>query len=99
MNEIETNNLRLLCMAVVALETPEEAWSFLLELCTHQEIKVISQRLAIAELLLQKIPYAQINIMLDSPSTATISRINDTVKNGNGSLGRIVTRVNGAEGN
>jgi len=106
MNDVEISNLRLLTRALAALETPEEAEDFLHELCTPKEIRALAQRLAIAELLVQKIPYSKIGEALDSPgdegsrpSAATISRVNDTVQNGDGSLGKIIMRVSDVQGN
>jgi len=52
----------------------------------------------IGELLIQKIPYKKINEMLGHPSSATINRVNDIVKNGDGSFRKIITRANGVEG-
>jgi len=104
MTDIEAKNLLLLARALSALESPDEIIAFLRELCTSQETRSISQRLGIAELLMQGIPQRMIGGMLCNgdaarrPSTATISRVSDVVKNGNGHLCRVIARANGVEG-
>ena len=98
MNDIEANNLVLLTNALAALETPEEAQGFLYELCTHKEIRILAQRAGIAELLIHQISYRNVGEMLGYPSTATINRVSEIVKNGDGILGRVIMRSSGAQG-
>ena len=103
MCDIETNNLKLYARVLAALESPDEALALLRELYTPQEIRATAQRLAIAELLIQKTPYVKIRELLGDketkgPSTSTVGRINETVQYGGGHLKKMITRVNGVEG-
>ena len=99
---IEENNRRLLFRALAALESEDEAAAFFDELCTRQEVRAISQRVAVVELLVQGDTYHEIAGKLrhgDSTiSTATVNRVNDTVKNGPGNLRRVIQRASGVEG-
>ena len=104
MTNAETNNLILLSHVLAVFESPDEALAVLRELCTPQEIRVIAQRLGIAELLMQGIPQQKIHMMMchgenaRRPSTATIARVSGIVKNGDGHLCRMIARANGVEG-
>lgn len=102
MTDIETNNLRLHARVLAALESEDEAIAFLRELYTPQELRVASQRVGIAELLIQKIHQKEIIEILTTaarkPSSATVSRVNDVIQNGDGCLRKIITRGSGAEG-
>ena len=105
MNDVETNNLALYARTLAALESPDEALAFMGELCTRKELRDTAKRLGIAELLLQGVPQLEIADMLcpgdgePKPSSATIARVNDVVKNGDGHLCKIIARANGVEGN
>jgi len=104
MNDVEAHNLELYGRVLAALETPDEALAFMRELCTHRELRDTAQRLEIAELLIQEIPKQMITrIMCDGdgarrPSTATINRVNEVVKNGDGHLCKMIARAKGVEG-
>ena len=61
--------------AILSLETDDEAYCFLEDLCTIAEIHSMAQRLEVASLLRQKKTYNEIAQMTGA-STATISRVN-----------------------
>ena len=61
--------------AILSLETDDEAYCFLEDLCTVAEIHSMAQRLEVASLLRQKKTYNEIAQMTGA-STATISRVN-----------------------
>ncbi|MBE6712534.1 MAG: hypothetical protein E7580_03310 [Ruminococcaceae bacterium] len=65
------------------LNTPEECYSFLEDLCTIKEIQDMSQRLEIAILLKNGTNYQEIN-KKTGVSTATISRVNKCLSYGSG---------------
>lgn len=69
--------------ALLKLRTPEEMRAFFDDLCTIQEIRSLSQRYEVAELLEKKLTYAQISEMTGA-STATISRVNRSLVYGAG---------------
>ena|GEM_PF-2499045 len=99
---IEKNNRRLFFRALAALENEDEAAAFMGELCYPQEIKNMAQRVAVAELLTQGDTYEEIRLMLNrgdsTISSATVNRVNNTVKNGRGNLRRVIQRASGIEG-
>ena len=58
--KIHDKNTDFLFQAILALETPEECYSFFDDLCTVPELKAMSQRLAVAHMLSQKQVYSDI---------------------------------------
>ena len=65
--------------AILSLETREECYNFFEDLCTVKEISDMAQRLEAAKMLLDGRTYDQI-VKAVEISTATISRINRTVR-------------------
>ena len=61
--------------AILQLETREECYRFFEDLCTVKEVQDMAQRLRVAAMLDQRIPYQQISSETHA-STATISRVN-----------------------
>lgn len=70
-----------LCEAILTLETVEECYRFLEDICTVKEIQAIAQRLEVAKLLKNKKTYTEIEA-LTGASTATISRVNRSLTYG-----------------
>lgn len=68
-------NAELLVKALLSLETEEDALRLLDDLCTIAEIKAMTQRIHVAQLLFEETTY---NIIArdTGASTATISRVN-----------------------
>ncbi|MBQ7218798.1 MAG: TrpR-like protein, YerC/YecD [Ruminococcus sp.] len=60
--------------AILTLETVEECEMFFKDLCTIPELKALSQRFAVAEMLEQNMVYNKI-VEATGASTATISRV------------------------
>ena len=84
MNEkIHDKNTDFLFKAILALETPEECYSFFEDLCTVPELKAMSQRLAVAHMLSHKQVYSDI-VAQTGASTATISPVNRSLNYGCG---------------
>lgn len=71
----------LLMKALLTLETPEEAYRFLEDVLTVQELKSITQRLEVAVMLREKVTYQEIAHKTGA-STATISRVNRSLQYG-----------------
>jgi len=68
-------NAELLARALLSLETEDEVYRLLDDLCTIAEIKAMSQRIHVAQLLYEETTYN--TIARDTgASTATISRVN-----------------------
>lgn len=89
---IEKANMELLIDCFLALEDKDEAQNFFEDLCTIKELQDISQRLEVAQLLMEKKKYQEIATMTGA-STATISRVNRSLMYGNNSYEKIIHRV------
>ena len=85
-----------LCQALLTLQTKEECYAFLEDICTIKEIQDISQRLAVARLLKQGISYAVI-CKETGASTATISRVSKCCEYGAGGYSLVIDRLEGKD--
>lgn len=79
--------------AILSLRNMEEGHQFFEDLCTLNEIQLITQRLEIAKLLKEGFTYQKIE-MITGASTATISKVKRALNYGNGSLNLILERLN-----
>lgn len=77
-NDIKINNL---FKAIMSLRTLKEARAFFRDLCTIEEIRDLSERWEIAQLVEQKMPYRDIAKELNV-STTTVSRVAFWLNNG-----------------
>ena len=85
MNEkIHDKNTDFLFKAILALESPEECYSFFEDLCTVPELKAMSQR--------HKQVYSDI-VAQTGASTATISRVNRSLNYGCGGYKLLFDRL------
>ena len=82
--------------AVLKLETMEECYNFFEDLCTIAEIKSLSQRLEVAQMLTDKKVYSDIAAETGA-STATISRVNRCLNYGNDGYELVLSRINNEE--
>ncbi len=80
-DKLHTQALDNLFEGILALETREECYAFFEDLCTVPELKAISQRYHVANLLLQNKVYNDI-VKETGASTATISRVNRSLSFG-----------------
>ena len=71
----------LLYEAILSLETPEECRAFFQDLCTVAELRAMSQRLEVAQLLDEGLIYNDI-LRRTGASSATISRVNRALQYG-----------------
>ena len=83
MKNWHTKSIDELCEALLTLETKEECYAFLEDICTIKEIQDLSQRLSVAKLLGQGISYTSI-CKETGASTATISRVSKCCEYGTG---------------
>ena len=92
MNSWRTPDVEQLIAAILRLETPDEAASFLRDLCTLGELHDLAQRWAVVRRLDAGEHYAQISRETGA-STATITRIATWLNHGEGgyraALGRL----------
>ncbi|MBO6141620.1 MAG: TrpR-like protein, YerC/YecD [Ruminococcus sp.] len=73
--KLEINNLDDLYEAILTLESVEECRLFFKDLCTVPELKALSQRFKVAQMLTENHVYSDI-VGATGASTATISRVN-----------------------
>ena len=74
---------RNLCVAVAALQTPEEVRAFFRDLCTPAELQAMADRWAVVDHLKRGMPYREIH-RLTGVSVTTIGRVARFLGNGNG---------------
>lgn len=78
--------------AILSLESLEECYSFFDDLCTANEIKSLSQRLAVAIMLNNGNKYFEIE-QRTGASTATISRVKRSLEYGNDGYHLVLDRL------
>ncbi len=83
----------LLISALFSLESHEEAYRFLEDVLTVQELKSITQRLEVAEMLRSGVTYQEIAHKTGA-STATISRVNRALQYGADGYALVLDRLN-----
>ena len=91
-SRIKDENTDFLFRCILKLETMEECSAFFEDLCTVQELKAMSQRIAVAKLLSDKRVYSDI-VAQTGASTATISRVNRSLAYGNGGYNKVFREV------
>ncbi|MGN0521349.1 MAG: YerC/YecD family TrpR-related protein [Eubacterium sp.] len=96
--KLQDDNLDFLFKAILSLENIDECYDFFEDLCTVQELKVISQRLVVAKMLSEKCVYTDI-VSETGASTATISRVNRSLQYGCDGYDRIFERIREKENN
>lgn len=74
-SKLASEQVDLLCDALVAIEDREMAYRLLDDLCTIAEVQALSQRIAVARMLRGGATYQEI-VGQTGASTATISRVN-----------------------
>ncbi len=88
----DDKNLDFLFRAILHLENIDECYDFFEDLCTVQELKTLSQRIAVAKMLSEKSVYTDI-VSETGASTATISRVNRSLQYGCDGYDRIFERL------
>lgn len=81
-----------LMKALLALENAEEAYRFLEDVLTIQEMKSITQRLEVAVMLRNKETYQEI-VHKTGASTTTIGRVNRTLQYGADGYSLVLDRI------
>ena len=93
MNEkIRNENMEFLFEAILELKNKEECYHFFKDLCTVPELLAISQRVVVAKMLRDKAVYREI-VKNTGASTATISRVNRSLKYGDSGYDLIFKRI------
>ncbi len=78
---LEDLDFKLLFDAVLELGDAEDCRRFFVDLCTVQELKALTQRIQVAKMLVDGEVYSKI-VEKTGASTATISRVNRSLVNG-----------------
>ncbi len=91
-SKLKDENTETLIKAVLSLKTPEECWNFFEDLCTVNELKSMSQRLAVAIMLKNKEVYTDIAAKTGA-STATISRVSRCLSYGADGYNTVLERL------
>ena len=92
MDRVRSESLSKLYQVILELRTVEECYDFFEDLCTFPELKAISQRVVVAKMLTDGVVYSEI-VAATGASTATISRVNRSLRIGNGGYDEIFKRV------
>src|SRR5215469_18261467 len=79
----QTQDLRHLSEAILALQTPEEVESFLRDLCTIAELEAMGHRWAVAQLVDSGLPYLEVS-QRTGASTTTVTRVAHWLRHGEG---------------
>ncbi|MDE5557052.1 MAG: TrpR-like protein, YerC/YecD [Ruminococcus sp.] len=91
-NKIKSENMDLLFEAILTLETVDDCYKFFDDLCTSIELKSFAQRLQVAKLLDEHKVYSNI-VTETGVSTATISRVHRSLKDGNDGYNIVFDRL------
>ncbi len=91
-SKIHDENVDFLFEVILSLKTMDECYNFFEDLCTVQELKAMSQRLAVAKMLSEKRVYSEI-VNKTGASTATISRVNRSLIYGSDGYDVVFSRV------
>lgn len=82
-----------LVKGILTLRDADEAYAFLIDICTINEIESLSQRLEVAKMLKDGYTYEQV-AEATGASTATISRVKRYLKYGAGGYRLVLRRMN-----
>ncbi len=92
MSIFDREDTEILLKALVSVETEQEARLLLEDLLTAKEVADLTQRLRVAQLLLNKENYATVSEETGA-SSATISRVNRCVVYGGGGYETILQKL------
>ena len=87
------DDLEMLFKAVLELKNIDECYKFFEDIATITELKAISQRIQVANMLKEKKVYTEI-AEATGASTATISRVNKCINYGQGGYNIVLDRIN-----
>ncbi len=94
MNNWHNKSTDELCEALLSLQTKEECYAFLDDICTIKEALDIAQRLSVAKMLKKGISYTKITKETGA-SAATISRVSKCCEYGAGGYDIVIGRSEG----
>ena len=94
--KVKNRQTDALMKAVISIRNEDDAYRFFEDLCTIPEIRSISQRLAVAQLLRKKETYQKIEEETGA-SSATISRVNRALTYGADGYNRVLDQMEHCE--
>ena len=95
-SKLKNEQTDLLVRALLSLENEEECYQLLEDLLTIREIRDLSQRLEVAQMLKNKVTYAEI-VAATGVSTATIGRVNRCLSYGAGGYELVLQKLDAPE--
>lgn len=87
--------LKKLLEAIVKIDSVDECKKFMLDLCTPSELKSLTDRLEVARLITKGLNYRDIAEKTKT-STATITRVGQSLKYGKGGYSQALEKENKA---
>ena len=93
---IKTPEVEQLFKAMLTLKNVDECYAFFEDICTINELLSLSQRFEVARMLEEKRTYLEI-AEKTSASTATISRVNRSLRYGSDGYDMVFTRLKALE--
>ena len=94
--KIHTKAVDQLFEAILALKNKDECYDFFEDLCTVTELKALSQRIVVAKMLRDNKVYSDI-VEQTGASTATISRVNRSLRYGCDGYEKLFLRIDSKE--
>ena len=92
MNKIHSEAVDTLVKGILKLETEEECYAFLEDICTIKELQDLAQRFDVALKLSDGFNYNQVSTETGA-SSATISRVNKCLMYGNNGYKTVIERL------
>lgn len=92
MGHLRSETMDRLCEALLRLQTVDECYDFLEDLCTVREMKDLASRLDVAVQLKRGMNYQQV-AEETGVSSATISRVKRSLEYGSGGYERMIGRL------
>ncbi len=88
----QDEKMELLFKAILTLQTVEECYDFFGDLCTKTELREMSKRMFAAKQIFEGAKYAEI-VEKTGLSTATITRVNGCLRDGNDGYVNVLLRL------
>ena len=96
MNKFHSESVDTLVKGLLKLETEEECYAFLEDVCTIKELQDMAQRFDVALKLSDGVNYNQVSKETGA-SSATISRVNKCLMYGNNGYKTVIDRIKNEE--
>ncbi len=91
-DKLRNEQMDILVRGILSLQTPDDCYAFLEDLCTVSELKSMEQRFTVARMLLDGMQYSEI-VGKTGASTATISRVNRALMYGADGYEKVIRKL------